>query len=108
MVIAFKEIYSGGDNQVRENYINHKHNSEAVQSAIQLIRNLRMKKNTIAIDDDTYDQNMSIYLSILEPLIINDINLDIAYKIHTVKDLCEMMCEQPLPSEGSGNTKSYR
>ena len=55
MVVAFKEIYSSGDAQQREAFINHTHNSEAIPTSIQLIRNLRMKKNTIAIDEDTYD-----------------------------------------------------
>ena len=40
-----------------------------------------MKKNTVAIDEDTYDQNLSILLSILEPLLINDQNLETNFKL---------------------------
>jgi hypothetical protein len=67
-----------------------------------MIRNLRMKKNTISLDEETFDQNMSILLSILEPLLINDQNLETVFKLNVVKDLCELIVEQLLPSENGG------
>lgn len=65
-----------------------------------MIRNLRNKKNTVAIDEETYDQNLSILLSIFEPLLINDQNLETTFKLLAVKDLCDILYEQQLPSEG--------
>jgi hypothetical protein len=40
---------------LRDGYIAHRHYSEAIPTVIQMIRNLRAKKNTVAIDEDTYD-----------------------------------------------------
>ena len=38
-------------------------------------------------------------MSIMEPLLINDQNLEFLYKLQMVRDLCELLFEQPLPSE---------
>lgn len=66
-----------------------------------MLRNLRSKRNTIALDEETFDQNMSILLSILEPLLINDQNLETFFKLQVVQDLCQLLYEQPLPSENA-------
>ena len=55
VVLAYKDIYAGLDSQLRDNYIEHKHYSEAIPTVIQMIRNLRQKKNSVALDEDTYD-----------------------------------------------------
>ena len=34
VVLAFKDIYSGMDNELRDNFITHKHNSEAVLTVV--------------------------------------------------------------------------
>jgi len=72
VISAFKDIYSGPDQGLRDVLINHKHNSEAVPTIVQMVRNLRSKRNTVALDEDNFDQNMSIMLNVLEPLLIND------------------------------------
>ena len=53
--MAFKDIYSGPDAGLRDSFINHKHNSEAIPTATQMLRNLRSKRNTVALDEDTFD-----------------------------------------------------
>lgn len=93
VVLAFKDIYSGNDSQMRDNFISHRHNSEAIPTVVQMVRNLRNKRNTISIDEETFDQNMCILLSILEPLLINDYNLETLFKLQVVKDLCELVYE---------------
>ena len=95
--MAFKELYAGTDAQTRDEYINCRHNSEAVPTIAQMIRGLKAKRGSV--DDDSYDQNMTILLSILEPLLINDNNLEIFFKLGMAKDLSDMVQEQPLPSE---------
>jgi hypothetical protein len=34
VIVAFKDIYSGPDTAVRDAYINHRHNSEAIPTTI--------------------------------------------------------------------------
>lgn len=79
--------------------MSHKHNSEAVATLTLMIRNLRTKRDAASIDGDTFEQNMAILLSILEPILINDVNLEFLYKLNMVSDLTESLMEQPLPSE---------
>lgn len=43
-------------------------------------------------------------MSILEPLLINDQNLEFLYKLQMIRDLCEFLFEQPLPSEMPAST----
>jgi len=38
-------------------------------------------------------------LMVLEPLLINDLNHEMAMKLNGMIDLCRIMMEQPLPSE---------
>lgn len=71
-----------------------------------MVRNLRNKKNTAALDEDTYDQSMTILLSILEPLLINDLNMETMFKLNSLKDLMDIMMEQPLPSESGVQRKA--
>lgn len=70
--MSFKDIYTGPNQDLSEAYVAHKHNSEAIPTIVQMIRSIKMKKSTLAVDDDTFDQNLTILLSILEPLLIND------------------------------------
>jgi hypothetical protein len=46
---------------------------------------------------------VGILLSILEPVLINDTNLEFLYKLAMMRDLCELLFEQQLPSEIVGN-----
>jgi hypothetical protein len=108
VVLAFKDIYAGNDSQLRDQFINHKHNSEAIPTVVSMIRNLRGKRHSVSLDEETFDQNMCILLSILEPLLINDYNLETIFKLQVVKDLCELIYDQPLPSENGTGAKTFR
>ena len=92
VVLSFKEMYSSNnDPSVREAFIGHKHNSEAVATLCLMMRNLKSKRDTSSVDADTFDQNLSILLSIMEPVLINDTNLEFLYKLNMVRDLCEFL-----------------
>jgi len=58
-----------------------------------MMRNLKSKRETVSIDVETFDQNLSILLSIMEPILINDQNLEFLYKLGMVRDLCEFLFE---------------
>jgi len=81
VVLSFKDIYTGPNQDLSEAYVAHKHNSESIPTIVQMIRSIKMKKSTLAVDDETFDQNLTILLSILEPLLINDQNLDTLFKL---------------------------
>ena len=66
-----------------------------------MLRNLRQKRATRVLDEDTFDQNMSILLSVAEPILINDHNLETFFKLQAVNDVCELLHDHPLPSEGN-------
>lgn len=103
VVMSFKDMYANNnDPNIRESFIIHKHNSEAVATLCLMMRNLRAKRETVAVDAETYDTNLTILLSILEPILINDTNLEFLYKLTMVRDLCEYIFEQQLPSEYQG------
>jgi hypothetical protein len=38
-------------------------------------------------------------LMTLEPLIVNNLNLDMTLKLAGMNDICRIMMEQPVPSE---------
>lgn len=56
VVLSFKDMYANNtDPQVREAFITHRHNSEAVATLCLMMRNLRTKKETLTIDVETFD-----------------------------------------------------
>jgi len=110
VVLSFKDIYTGPNQDLSEAYVAHKHNSESIPTIVQMIRSIKMKKSTLAVDDETFDQNLTILLSILEPLLINDQNLDTLFKLQFQQDLCDLIISQPLPQESTAvdPQKGYR
>ena len=56
VVTTFKEMYSANnDPAVRDLFIAHKHNSEAVATSISMARNLRARRDGANVDSDTFD-----------------------------------------------------
>ena len=55
VVLSFKDIYTGPNQDLSEAYVIHKHNSEAIPTIVQMIRSIKMKKNTLAVDEETFD-----------------------------------------------------
>ena len=49
---------------------------------------------------------MTILLSILEPLLINDLDMETVFKLNGLTDLEDIMMEQPLPSESGVQRKA--
>lgn len=52
-----------------------------------------------------YDQNNTMLLMVLEPLLNNDLCLDMTLKLNGMIELCRVMMEQPLPSELKGKVE---
>ena len=69
---------------------------------LQSLRNLKIKIEQELMDIETYDQNNAMLLMVLEPLLINDLNHDMALKLNGMVDMCRIMMEQPVPSELKG------
>jgi hypothetical protein len=103
VISAFKDIYANfTDQQTRDDFISNKHNSEAVPTVLQMLRSMRQKRDSGVLTDVAYSQNVSILVSILEPLLINDHNLDNCLKLGGIKDLGDLLFEQQLPSLQAG------
>ena len=78
-LMAFKEQFNGTSVPARTAYITSKHNSNSVITVINLI-DLTSKLNR----DEENISKLAILLSILEPLLINDLNLEKALEMRTV------------------------
>lgn len=98
-VNSFKEIYSGTDQEMSKDFLAHYHHQEGIPTCLQSLRNLKIKIEQELMDIETYDQNNAMLLMVLEPLLINDLNHDMALKLNGMVDMCRIMMEQPLPSE---------
>lgn len=81
-LLAFKELYNSEHMIQKNSFINAKHTSNAVLTLISLIEHT---KQITPRDDETMSR-LAILTSILEPLLINDMNLDKAIE-HRLMDL---------------------
>ena len=70
-LLAYKELYITDNLTAKNAYINVKHTSNAVITVVHLIEHTRMLNR----DDETISR-LAILLSVLEPLLINDMNLE--------------------------------
>jgi len=84
VIYSFKEVYQSSTNMVKDDFINHLHNSEAIPTSLQMMRNIRKKRATREMDEDAFDQNMSIIIGIFEPLLINDHNMETLIRLDGV------------------------
>jgi hypothetical protein len=56
VVMSFKDMYANNtDPVIREAFISHKHNSESVATLCLMMRNLKTKRETVTIDQETFD-----------------------------------------------------
>lgn len=69
------------------------HHQEAVPTCIQNIRNLKVKIDSDLIGVDMYDQNNAMLLMVLEPLLQNDLCLDMTLKLNGMIELCRILME---------------
>ena len=101
-VQTFANLFTGPNQAELEAFKVLYHHQEAVPTCIQKIRNLKMKIDSDLIGVDMYDQNNTMLLMVLEPLLQNDLCLDMTLKLNGMIELCRIMMEQPLPSELKG------
>ena len=56
VVMSFKDMYANNtDPVIREAFISHKHTSESVATLCLMMRNLKTKRETVTIDQETFD-----------------------------------------------------
>lgn len=68
---AYKDLYNSHNTAERNLYVKAIHSSEAILTVVNLISHMKM----LASDEET-NSRMVILLSILEPLLVNDMNLE--------------------------------
>ena len=89
-LLSFKEQFNGSSLPNRNAYITAKHTSNSVVTVVSLIDHA----NKLNRDDETISR-LAILLSILEPLLINDLNLERSLELNTVEVLVQLL---ELPS----------
>jgi hypothetical protein len=85
-LLGFKELYNTDNLNLKNAYINAKHTSNAILTVIHLIEHTKMLNR----DDETVSR-LAILLSILEPLLINDMNLEKALHANVMELLLSLL-----------------
>ncbi len=85
-ILAFKDLYSNDQVTLKNAYITAKHTSNAVITLVNLIEHTKQLQPR----DDEVMSRLSILISILEPLLINDQNLDRAIESRIMELLLSM------------------
>jgi len=85
-LIAFKELYNTDNMPSKNAYINAKHTSNAIITVVHLIEHTKMLNR----DEETMSR-LAILISILEPLLINDMNLEKALNTNAVEVLLSLL-----------------
>ena len=85
-LLAFKELYNTDHAPAKNAYINAKHTSLAVVTVVHLIEHTKLLNR----DDETMSR-LAILISILEPLLINDMNLEKALNTNVVDQLLALL-----------------
>jgi len=70
-LLAFKDLYNFDNTEDRNAYVKAMHNSDAVLTVANLIFHTRH----LTQDEET-NSRLAILLSIFEPLLVNDLNLE--------------------------------
>lgn len=85
---AYKELYNSEDTTERNVYVKALHNSQAIATVVNLIGHVKQ----LTQDEET-NSRLVILLSILEPLLVNDKNLERALspELRTVQSLIEIV-----------------
>ena len=85
-LVAFKEQFNGTSLTARNTYISSKHNSNSIITVVNLIDHVS-KLNR----DEESISKLAILLSILEPLLINDVNLEQGLNMKTMEVLSSLL-----------------
>ena len=84
--MAFKEQFNGQSLPARNTYITSKHTSNAVITVVNLIDHV----SKLDKDEETISR-LAILLSLLEPLLINDLNLERSLELRTMEILIDLI-----------------
>ena len=74
-------------------YFNYVHNSDVIETIFETLRKLRNNLDKKTVDYIAYDQSVSMLLMILEPLIMNNQNLEISIKKKAVSELVTIIMD---------------
>ncbi len=74
-------------------YFNYVHNSDVIETIFETLRKLRNNLDKKTVDYIAYDQSVSMLLMILEPLIMNNQNLEISIKKKAVSELVPIIMD---------------
>ena len=85
-LMSFKELYNTDNMAAKNAYINAKHTSNSVITVVHLIEHTKMLNR----DEETMSR-LAILVSILEPLLINDLNLDKALNTNVIEQLLGLL-----------------
>ena len=86
-LLAFKELYNTEHINMKNAYINAKHTSQSVITVVHLLDHT---KQLSPRDDETMSR-LAILTSILEPLLINDMNLEKAIETRVMELLMSLL-----------------
>ena len=86
-LLAFKELYNTEHINIKNAYISAKHTSQAVITVVNLLEHT---KKLMPRDEETMSR-LAILTSILEPILINDMNLDKAIEARLMDLLLSLL-----------------
>jgi hypothetical protein len=84
-LLGFKELYHSDNMSLKNAYIMAKHTSNAILTVVHLIEHTKLLNR----DEETVSR-LAILLSILEPLLVNVMNLDKALHANIMEILLSM------------------
>lgn len=85
-LLGFKELYNPDNQNMKNAFVNAKHTSNAILTVVHLIEHTKLLNR----DEETVSR-LAILLSILEPLLINDMNLDKALHANIMELLLSLL-----------------
>lgn len=97
-----KEHYADPRSKVTLEFISYEHTSEAIPTVIQKLKTKDSEFNVGACDFKQYDEACSMLLMILEPLTVNDCNVEMMVKTDALDVVCDVMLCQRLYSDLEG------
>lgn len=102
VLTKFKSNYQGESNQHKSLFVHCKHNSEAIDTVANLL-SIQIKQER----DKENQQRIAILLSIIEPLLVNDLNLQRSQESNLVQTLIHLLELPERVREGHGDLPIY-
>jgi len=97
-----KEHYADPRSKATLEFIGYQHTSEAIPTVVQKMKTKDTEFTVRSCDFKQYDEACSMLLMILEPLTVNDCNVDMMVKTDAVDVVCDIMLCQRLYSDLEG------